>query len=72
MDLATILAAAAEEAHKSQTPFYIAGGVLAVFAVVVAAIGITRPQLGGGFARAVMGIGALLVVAAMATSVAVS
>jgi plastocyanin len=58
-------------ATTSKTPFYIAGGLLAVWAVVVSALGISRPDFpGSGGARAVtMGISVVLVVAAMATAV---
>ncbi len=65
------LAAAAEE-ETSKTAFYVAGGVLAVFAVIVAAIGIrgheTFPPTRGA-ARAVMGLAAILVAATMAAAV---
>jgi hypothetical protein len=37
----TLLLAAAE---PSKTPFYLAGGVLAAWAVVLAAVGLTRPS----------------------------
>ena len=55
-------------------PFYVAGGLLAVFAVLVSVLGFRRPEFpaGAGGARAVMALGALLVAAAMATAVAVS
>jgi plastocyanin len=43
--LIPVLAAAGE---KSKTPFYVAGGVLAVWAVVVSVIGVTRPGFPGG------------------------
>jgi plastocyanin len=58
-------------ATTSKTPFYIAGGLLAVWAVVVSAIGISRPDFpGSSGARAVtMGISVVLVVAAMATAI---
>jgi hypothetical protein len=62
MDLVTLLAAAAEE-HRSETPFYIAGGVLAAFAVLISVLGFMRPAFptGPGGARAVMGTGVVLV-----------
>jgi hypothetical protein len=65
-------AAGAEHADKSETPFYIVGGLLAVFAIVVGITGIRQPNLGEGPNRAFMAIGALLVVAVMITSIAVS
>lgn len=65
----TLLAADIHE--KSKTAFYIAGGVLAGWAVVVSAIGFTKPDFPGkiGGARVVMAISAVLVVAAMSTAV---
>ena len=69
-EVATILAVAEE--HGSQTPFYVLGGALAVFAVAVGALGIARhatfPPTAGA-ARGVMGLAALLVVATLAAAV---
>ena len=63
MGLVTVIAAA-EEAHRSETPFYVFGIALAVFAVVVSVVGFTRPQFPGSeaVARGVMAVGAVLVV----------
>ncbi len=68
--------AATEGGHEtSKTAFYVLGGILAVWAVLVAAMGITRhetfPPSSGGKA-AVMAISAVLVVATMAASVLTS
>ncbi len=63
MDLVTIVAAAEE--HASQTPFLVAGGLLAVFAVLVGAFGLVRHELSDGLANRLMGIGALLVAGTM-------
>jgi hypothetical protein len=67
--------AAAEEEESSKTAFYIAGGVLAAFAVIVAGIGIrshaTFPS-SRGTATAVMGLAAVLVATVMATAVITS
>ncbi len=73
MDLPTILAAS-EEAHRSEAPFFIAGALLAIFAVIVSVIGFTRPQFPArsGESRAVMGIGTVLVLATAFTSVYVA
>ena len=62
----------AEHEETSKTPFYIAGGALAVWAVLVSALGITKHDFpsSNGAARGVMGLTALLVVAVMATSIA--
>lgn len=65
--LSLILAAA----EPSKTPFYIAGGFLAVYAVALAAVGLTRPAFPGnaGGARAVMGLSFVLVVIAIAMAI---
>ena len=69
-----IILAAAEEAHEetSKTLFYICGGLLAVWAVVVSAIGIrsheTFPATKSA-ARRVMTISIVLVALAMASAV---
>ena len=73
--LATIItfaAETAEEPEKSKTPFYIAGISLAVWAVIVSAIGITRPNFPGtpGRTRLVYGISIVLVATAMSMAVA--
>ena len=72
--LATIISFAAETAEESEpskTPFYIAGVTLAVWAVVVSAIGITRPDFPGssGATRAVYAISSVLVVGAMSMAI---
>ena len=73
MGLVTLIAAT-EEAHRSETPFFIAGVLLAVFAVLVSVIGFTRPQFPGSevAARGVMGLGAALVVITAALIIYVS
>jgi hypothetical protein len=68
--LMTLAAQAADE--KSKTPFYICGGALAAWAVLVALFGISRHEewpANEGTARALMGITAVLVIGAMATAV---
>ena len=57
--------------EPSKTPFYIAGGALAAWAVIVAFIGITQPEFPGkGPGRAgVILLTTCLVAAAMATAV---
>jgi hypothetical protein len=63
MGLVTLIAAA-EESHRSETPFFVVGIALAVFAVLVSVVGFTRPDFPGSeaAARAVMAVGAVLVV----------
>lgn len=73
--LATILAAAEQAAEaveheeKSETPFFFAGGALALFAIVVSVIGFKRPDFpaSAGAARGVMTLGVTLTLATMAT-----
>ena len=68
---ALITLAAGEGAEPSKTAFYIAGGLLVAWALVIGFIGITR----AGFparksqARGVMALSAVLVAAAMASAV---
>ena len=71
--LATFIAFAAEEgAEPSKTLFYICGGVLVVWALVVSAMGIrghdTFPPTKSA-ARGVMAISVVLIVAAMGSAV---
>ena len=60
----SLLIAATE---PSKVPFYIAGGVLAIWAVVLAGIGLTQPDFPGSQrgARGVMMISLVLVVIAI-------
>jgi hypothetical protein len=72
---ALITMAATEGEETSKTAFYVMGGVLAAFAVVISAIGIrghaTFPPSRGA-ARAVMSLAAVLVAATMAAAVLTS
>jgi hypothetical protein len=64
--------ASTEGEESSKALFYIAGGVLAVFAVVISALGISRIgsfPAGKGQVRGVIGLAALLVLAAMASAI---
>jgi hypothetical protein len=58
--------------HTNKTAFYIAGGLLAAWAVAVGVIGVTRPAFphGASGGRLVMGVTFVLMIAAMATAVA--
>lgn len=71
----TLLVLAAEAAEEpSKTGFYLAGGVLALFAVVLSAVGLTRPAFPGSAAaaRGVMALTVVLVAATLAAAVATS
>jgi hypothetical protein len=67
MGLITVLAAAAE-AGRSEAPFFIVGGLLAAFAVLISALGFARPDFPGTAVaqRGVIATGATLVVLTMA------
>ncbi len=68
----TILATASGHAEEtSKTPFYLAGGLLALFAVLVGAVGVVKHDFPStkGASRAVMAIAAVLVAFAMITAV---
>jgi hypothetical protein len=67
----TLLLAASE---PSKVPFYIAGGVLALWAVVLAAIGLRQPSFPGGASgqRGVIAISLLLVVIAIGAAILTS
>ena len=70
--LSTVLFAAEAGAEPDKTLFYVAGALLAVFAVAVSAVGISRHDrwpASKGVARGVMGLAALLVAFAMAAAV---
>ena len=69
---ALIVFASTEGEESSKTLFYLAGGILAVFAVVISAIGISRIgsfPASTGQARGVIGLAALLVLAAMTAAI---
>ena len=74
MDAATLLAAATEaENHgHSETLFIVMGIVLAVFAVVVATLGIRKPDLSESATRGITVLGVVLVVATAAAMVVIS
>jgi hypothetical protein len=63
MGLVTLIAAAEEGGH-SETPFFILGIALVVFAVAVSVVGFMHPEWPGsdGAARGVIGVGGTLVV----------
>jgi hypothetical protein len=61
-------------AEPSKVPFYFVGGLLAVWAVVLASLGLTRPSFpyGERGERGVMLISLVLMVATIATAIATS
>ena len=70
LQLAPVLAA-----EKSKVPFYIAGGLLVVWALTLSlGLGMRRPDFPGSFAgqRAVMAVTAVLVLGAVSTAVLTS
>ncbi|MGH2969925.1 MAG: hypothetical protein ACRDK0_12805 [Solirubrobacteraceae bacterium] len=72
---ALITFAATEGEETSKTAFYVAGAVLAVFAVVISAIGISRHETFPATkaqARGLMALAAALVLATMAAAVLTS
>ena len=62
---------AATEEEGSKTAFYVLGSALAVFAVALSALGLTRHDFPAtkGAQRAVIGLAVLLVAGAMASAV---
>jgi hypothetical protein len=70
-----LAAAAAGEEESSKTLFYVLGSLLAVFAVAIALLGISRhdsfPPTATAF-RGVMAVSTLLVVAVLASAVLTS
>lgn len=67
--LLALLSLAAEHVEPSKTAFYVGGGLLAGWAVVLGALGMTQPDFpsSDGAARGVMGISVALTVVAMVT-----
>jgi plastocyanin len=62
-------------AEKSKVPFYVAGGLLVAWALIVSAgLGLRRPEFPGGLSgqRAVVAISAVLVLGAVSTAVITS
>jgi len=71
MPLALLLQVAAEEAEKSKVPFFVAGGLFAVWAIIRFAVGMRTQTFPGGQSgeRTVIAVSLVLMVAAMATAV---
>lgn len=68
---ALVLAAEAEGHEKSKTAFYLLGGLLTLWAIVLAGIGMASAEFPAtvGAKRGVIGLTALLMLGAMATAV---
>ena len=68
--LSTLIAAA----EPSKVPFFFAGGILAVWAVVLAGLGLTRPEFpyGARGQRGVMALSFILMVIAIGAAIATS
>lgn len=65
---------AAAEEHHDETPFFVAGGILVAFAILVSVVGFKKPDFPGSAAaaRGVMALSVLLVAAASVSIVYVS
>jgi hypothetical protein len=65
---------AVDEHEPAKLPFYIGGGILALWAVVLGAFGLRGDDFpnGNGAARGVMGISVLLMAVAIATALITS
>jgi hypothetical protein len=72
--LYAIVLAVAEEAEPSKTPFYIAGALLAAWAVLLGAAGLSRAEMPAnqGAERGLMGITVLLVTATISAAILTS
>jgi hypothetical protein len=71
---AIVLAAAEEAAEPSKTAFYIAGALLAAWAVLLGASGLSRAELPGNQSaeRGIIGVTVLLVAATISAAVLTS
>jgi hypothetical protein len=72
--LHAIVLAAAEGSEPSKTPFYIAGAVLAAWAVLLGAAGLSRAELPGNQSaeRGIIGVTLLLVAATISSAILTS
>jgi hypothetical protein len=72
--LSAIVLAAVEDAEPSKTAFYVAGGLFAVWAVLLGAAGLSRADLPGSptAERGIIGISAVLMVATLAAAILTS
>ena len=72
--ISAVLTLAAEEAERSETPFFVAGAILVAFSILISVFGFKRPNFPGnaGAARGVMTLSIALVAAACVSIVYVS
>jgi hypothetical protein len=72
MPIAAVLAAAEAAAETSKTAFYVGGGLLTAFALVLSVVGLSRASFPGTRTaeRGVIGVALVLVAGAMITAVA--
>jgi hypothetical protein len=72
--LYAIVLAVAEEAEPSKTPFYVAGALLAAWAVLLGAAGLSRAEMPGnqGAERGMIGVTVLLVAATVSAAILTS
>jgi hypothetical protein len=66
-----VLAVVLAVSEPSKVPWYISGGVLALYAVVLAAIGLRRPDFPGSIRgqRAVIAVSVVLVAVAIGSAI---
>lgn len=69
--VSALLILASESAEKSETPFFIIGGVFAAWAVILGLTGTKVPSFAGnrGAMTAIIGVSVVLAAAAMAMAV---
>jgi hypothetical protein len=77
MDLSFLLAAAehaTEEHHKSELPFFLGGGLLVAFAIIISIVGFKKPEFPANeqAARGVMAVSVALVAGALGTAIYVA
>jgi len=77
MDLSFLLAAAehaTEEHHKSELPFFVAGGLLVLFAIIISIVGFKKPDFPANeqAARGVMALSVVLVAGALGSGIYVA
>jgi hypothetical protein len=66
--------AGAEEHHKSETPFFVAGAILVAFAIAISVVGFKKPDFPGteSATRGIMALSAALVAATLFSAVYVA